>query len=325
VRRRGPAPPVRLSPVRAASPPLAEPIAAEPTRPGRGRRARRPFRDAPGAGFGLGVVVVLVAMALVGPGLVARSPTEQDHEAILALPGPRHLLGTDELGRDLLTRLVHGVRPSLAAGVISVGMAVVLGVPMGLVAGHFGGWLDEGLMRAADTLWSFPGLVLAIAVAAILGPGLANAMVAIGIVYAPVFARLVRAQTLAVRELEYVESARSLGASDARIVARYVWPNVSPPVLVQSSLMLGQAILFEAALSFLGLGVQPPAPAWGSMLRTAYQYIEVDPWYSLLPGGAIFLTVLAFNLLGDGIRQALDPRLRTLGRDGAGLGSGREP
>jgi peptide/nickel transport system permease protein len=265
---------------------------------------------APGAGFGLGVVVGVVALALVGPALIPGTPTRQDHDAVLAPPGRGHLLGTDELGRDLLTRLVHGVRPSLAAGAISVGLALVLGVPMGLLAGHSGGWLDEVLMRVADALWSFPGLVLAIAVAAILGPGLANAMVAIGIVYAPVFARLVRGQTVAVRELEYVQAARAVGASAPRIMARYVWPNVSPPVLVQSSLMLGQAILFEAALSFLGLGVQPPAPAWGSMLRTAYQYIEVDPWYALFPGAAIFVTVLAFNLLGDGLREALDPRLR---------------
>jgi peptide/nickel transport system permease protein len=266
----------------------------------------------PGAGFGLAVVLAVVGLALVGPALVSGSPTRQDYEAVLAPPGGGHLLGTDELGRDLLVRLVHGVRPSLAAGAISVGLALVLGVPMGLLAGHFGGWPDEALMRVADALWSFPGLVLAIAVAAILGPGLANAMVAIGIVYAPVFARLVRGQTLTVREQEYVEAARSVGASDSRIMARYVWPNVSPPVLVQSTLMLGQAILFEAALSFLGLGVQPPAPAWGSMLRTAYQYIAVDPWYALFPGAAIFLTVLGFNLLGDGLREALDPRLRGL-------------
>jgi peptide/nickel transport system permease protein len=284
-------------------------VAPDPARAVRG--GRRPLRllRAPGTGFGLAVIALLLLMALVGPALAPYSPTRQDHDAILAGPGSGHLLGTDELGRDLLTRLVHGVRPSLAAGLISVGLALVLGVPIGLLAGHFGGWLDELLMRAADALWSFPGLVLAIAVAAILGPGLANAMVAVGIVYAPVFARLVRAQTLAVRELEYVEAARSVGASDPRIMARYIWPNVSPPVLVQSSVMLGQAILFEAALSFLGLGLQPPAPAWGSMLRTAYQYIEVDPWYSIFPGAAIFVAVLAFNLLGDGLRQALDPRL----------------
>jgi peptide/nickel transport system permease protein len=274
----------------------------------RGGRRSRWIAGAPGTRFGLAVIVLLLLMALVGPALTPYRPTDQDHDAILAAPGPGHLLGTDELGRDLLTRLVHGVRPSVAAGVVSVGLALLLGVPMGLLAGHFGGWLDEVLMRAADALWSFPGLVLAIAVAAILGPGLANAMVAIGIVYAPVFARLVRSQTVAVREFEYVEAARSVGASDPRIMARYIWPNVSPPVLVQSSVMLGQAILFEAALSFLGLGVQPPAPAWGSMLRTAYQYIEIDPWYSLFPGAAIFLAVLAFNLLGDGLRYALDPR-----------------
>ena len=263
-----------------------------------------------GAGFGMVVVMIVIAAALVGPVITPRSPTQQDYGAILKPPGSSHLFGTDELGRDILARLTYGVRASLEAGVISVGLALVLGVPMGLLAGHFGGWLDEVLMRVADTLWSFPGLVLAIAIESILGPGLANAMVAIGIVYAPVFARLVRSQTLSVREYEYVEAARSIGANDARIMVSYIWPNVSTPVLVQASLMLGQAILFEAALSFLGLGVPPPTPAWGSMLRTAYQYIQLDPWYSLFPGAAIFMTVLGFNLFGDGLRQALDPRLQ---------------
>jgi peptide/nickel transport system permease protein len=268
-----------------------------------------------GAGFGLAFVLVLIVVAVIGPVISPRSPTQQDYGAILKPPSPAHLFGTDELGRDILTRLTYGVRASLEAGVISVGLALAIGIPMGLLAGHFGGWLDEVLMRAADTLWSFPGLVLAIAIEAILGPGLANAMVAIGIVYAPVFARLVRSQTLSVREQEYVEAARSVGASDARIMLGYIWPNVSSPVLVQSAVMLGQAILFEAALSFLGLGVQPPTPAWGSMLRAAYQYMQLDPWYSLFPGAAIFVTVLSFNLFGDGLRQALDPRLhRSPGR-----------
>ncbi len=261
-----------------------------------------------GAGFGLVVVLVLIAVAAVGPAISPRSPTQQDYGAILKPPSQSHLFGTDELGRDILARLTFGVRASLEAGVISVGLALSIGIPMGLLAGHFGGWLDEVLMRFADTLWSFPGLVLAIAIEAILGPGLANAMVAIGIVYAPVFARLVRSQTLSIREQEYVEAARSVGASDARIMLGYIWPNVSAPVLVQSAVMLGQAILFEAALSFLGLGVQPPTPAWGSMLRAAYQYMQLDPWYSLFPGAAIFVTVLSFNLFGDGLRQALDPR-----------------
>jgi ABC-type dipeptide/oligopeptide/nickel transport system permease subunit len=270
----------------------------------------RRFTRTRGAVPGLGVILVAVILAALGPLVTPHSPLHQDYTAILKPPTPSHPFGTDELGRDILSRLIYGTRFSLEAGVVSVSIALVLGVPIGLLAGHFGKWLDEIVMRLADALWSFPGLVLAIAIESILGPTLANAMVAIGIVYAPVFARLVRSQTLSVREHEYVEAARSAGANDVRIMARHIWPNVSAPVVVQCFLMLGQAILFEAALSFLGLGVQPPTPAWGSMLRAAYQYVQLDPWYSIFPGATIFLAVLGFNLLGDGIRYALDPRLR---------------
>ena len=271
------------------------------------------FLRVPGARLGLTVTALVFLIAIFGGFVAPYSPTHQQYDAILAPPGAAHVLGTDQLGRDTLSRLIYGARPSLAAGAVSVGIALAFGVPMGLLAGYTGGWLDEALMRVADTLWSFPGLVLAIAVEAILGPGLINAMLAIGIVYAPVFARLVRSQTLSVRELEYVEAARSVGAGEGRIMRAHIWPNVSTPVVVQSSLMVGQAILFEAALSFLGLGVQPPTPAWGSMLRTAYQYLQVDPWLSVFPGLAIFVTVLGFNFLGDALRQTLDPRLRRLG------------
>ncbi|HEX9016021.1 MAG TPA: ABC transporter permease [Chloroflexota bacterium] len=266
-----------------------------------------------GAGLGLGAVLLVLVVAILAGQLSPYNPVSQDSDAILSGPSATHLLGADELGRDVLSRLIYGARPSLESGAISVSLALLLGIPMGLLAGYFGKWVDQVLMRLADALWSFPGLVLALAVESILGRGLVNAMVAIGVVYAPVFARLVQGQTLSAREEEYVSAARCIGAGSFRIMARHIWPNLVAPVTVQASLMLGQAIMFEAALSFLGLGVQPPDPAWGSMLRTAYQYMQLDPWYSLFPGTAIFITVLGFNLLGDGIRQALDPRMRNRG------------
>ncbi len=277
------------------------------------RGLARRFMRARGAGFGLVIVLVVILIALSAGFIAPYDPISQDYSAILSTPSSAHLLGTDELGRDVLSRLIYGARPSLGAGAISVSLALLLGIPMGLLAGFFRGWVDQLFMRLADALWAFPGLVLALAVESILGQGLVNAMVAIGVVYAPVFARLVQAQTLSVREEEYVSAARSLGAGNLRIMVKHIWPNLVAPVTVQASMMLGQAIIFEAALSFLGLGVQPPDPAWGSMLRTAYQYIQVAPWYSIFPGTAIFFTVLGFNLVGDGIRQALDPRLRRMG------------
>jgi len=218
-------------------------------------------------------------------------------------------LGTDKVGRDVLSRIIYGTRTSMQAGVVSVGFALIAGVFIGLLAGYYGGRMDDVLMLLVDALWSFPTLVLALAIAASLGPGLTNAMVAIGIVFTPVFARLVRGQTLSVRERDFVVAARATGAMPARIMLLHIWPNVTAPIIVQASLLVASAIVVEAALSFLGLGVEPPAASWGSMLKGGYQYMQQALWLSVAPGVAIFVTVLAFNLLGDGLRRALDPRL----------------
>ncbi|HEY8476240.1 MAG TPA: ABC transporter permease [Chloroflexota bacterium] len=266
-----------------------------------------------GAGFGLAVTALVVFLALTADVVSPYSPTDQDYLAILSPPSLAHPMGTDHLGRDNLSRIIHGSRVSIQAGLVSVGFAAVVGTVMGVLAGYFRGWIEDILMRISDALWSFPSLVLALAIAAALGPGLVNAMIAIGIVFTPVFARLVRGSTLSIREREFVLAARVLGASDARIMLRHVLPNVMAPVIVQGSLMVALAIIVEATLSFLGLGVQPPEPSWGSMLRSAYQYMQVAPWLSFFPGAAIFVTVLGLNLLGDGFRRALDPRLRERG------------
>jgi len=217
------------------------------------------------------------------------------------------------LGRDVLSRLIAGARVAVLAGVVSVGFAMIMGVTIGLLSGYFGGWVDDLLMRLVDTLWSFPTLVLALAIAASLGPGLSNAMIAIGVVFTPAFARLVRGQALSIRERDFIMAERVLGAGHVRIMLRHIWPNVVGPIIVQSSLMVAQAIIVEATLSFLGLGVEPPNASWGSMLRSAYQYIERAPYLSLFPGLAIFITVLSLNMLGDGLRVALDPRMRNRG------------
>jgi peptide/nickel transport system permease protein len=266
-----------------------------------------------GAGFGLVVTLLMVLAALLADLISPYSPAAQDYTAILSPPTAAHLLGTDNLGRDVLTRIVYGSRVSIQAGVVSVGFAAILGTLVGLLAGYWRGWLDDLLMRLCDALWSFPGLVLALAIAAALGPGLVNAMIAIGIVFTPVFARLVRGSALSVREREFVLAARVVGAGHGRIMSRHVLPNVLAPVIVQGSLMTALAIVLEATLSFLGLGVQPPEPSWGSMLKAASQYMQVAPWLSFFPGFAIFVTVLGLNLLGDGLRRALDPRLRQVG------------
>lgn len=266
-----------------------------------------------GAGFGLVVTAVVVFMALTADFISPYNPIAQDYALVLQTPSSAHLLGTDELGRDVLSRIIYGSRVSIQAGLVSVGFSVVMGVMMGLLAGYFGRWVDSLLMGLADAMWSFPNLVLALAIGAILGPGLTNAMIAIGIVYTPLFARLVRGQALSVREMEYIQAARVMGAGPVRLMLKHIWPNVASAVVVQASLMVGVAIIVEAALSFLGLGVQPPQPSWGSMLKSAYQYMTRAPWLSLFPGAAIFITVLGVNLLGDGLRRALDPRLKEFG------------
>lgn len=266
-----------------------------------------------GASFGLVVLLLVVMAAILAPWVAPYEPTEVDAGAILQPPSWAHPLGTDELGRDILSRILWGSRVSLQVGIVSVGLALALGIPSGLLAGFSGGWADDLLMRAVDALWSFPTIILALAIGTAFGPGLATSSVAVGIVFTPVITRLVRAQTLSVREYDYVLAAHALGARSARLIWVHIWPNVSGPVIVQASVLIAAAIIVEAALSFLGVGVQPPTPAWGSMLRAGYQYMLTTPWPSVFPGAAIFITVLGFNLLGDGLQRALDPRLHHAG------------
>lgn len=293
----------------------AEPAAAPPVVRRRGDLAvfvGRVLRTR-GAGFGLVITVLVLALAVLADVVAPYSPADQDYDAILSAPSLAHPMGTDNLGRDNLSRIIFGTRVSIQAGVVAVSIAVLIGTVLGIMAGYWRGWIDDLLMRLCDALWSFPGIVLALFIAAALGPGLVNAMIAIGIVFIPVIARLVRGSALSVREREFVLAAKVLGAPDPRIMFRHVLPNVLAPVIVQASLLVAYAIIVEATLSFLGLGVQPPEPSWGSMLKAAAQYMQVAPWLSFFPGAAIFMTVMGLNLLGDGLRRALDPRLRGRG------------
>jgi len=261
------------------------------------------------AGFGLVVLGLVIFLALFAGVVAPYNPDQQTLADVLQAPSGAHFFGTDDLGRDILSRVIYGSRVSLEVGLISVSVALVGGCFIGLVAGYWGGMVDEVLMRGMDALAAFPALVLALAITSALGMGIGNAMIAIGIVYIPAFARLVRGQALSVRERDYVTAARSLGAGHFRIMLRHIWPNVTAPIIVQASLAVGFAIITEAALSFLGVGVRPPTASWGSMLNEGYQYLENAPWMSVAPGAAIFVTVLGLNLLGDGLRTVLDPRL----------------
>ncbi|MGH2359771.1 MAG: ABC transporter permease [bacterium] len=256
------------------------------------------------------IVIACVLTSLVASAIAPYPPDEMHSRARLAAPRAEFPLGTDELGRDILSRIIFGSRISLQVGVISVSVALVLGSALGLVAGFFGGATDDALMRVMDVLFAFPAILLAIGIMAMLGPSITNAMIAIGIVYAPSFARLSRASVLSLKEMEFVEAARALGLSDLRIIARHIAPNLLAPVIVQTTFNLSTAILTEASLSFLGLGTPPPAPSWGSMLSTSRRYVELSPWPAIFPGLAIMIVVLGFNLLGDGLRDVLDPRLR---------------
>ncbi len=263
------------------------------------------------AGVGLVIVIGFILSALLAPVISPYDPTAQQMTNALQPPSLQHVLGTDELGRDMLSRILYGGQASLEAGFFSVGLALAVGVTLGLIAGYWSNsWIETIIMRVMDALLAFPALVLALAFVAALGPGLNNAILAIGIVGIPTYARLTRGQVLAAREREYVESARAAGASDVRIILRHLLPNISSPLIVQTSLGFATAILAEAALSFLGLGVQPPTPSWGEMLNGARGYLEIDPWLIIGPGAAIFLAVLGFNFIGDGIRDILDPRTR---------------
>ena len=259
---------------------------------------------------GLVVLAVLVVVGVLG-GAVAPYDNSPDVDHMLEGPSGSHWFGTDELGRDVLSRVVLAARVSLLVAVVSVGLALVIGVAIGLVAGYYRGWVDNVLMRCMDVLFAFPVLLLAVAIVAVLGRGLVTAMVAIGVVYAPIFARVTRASVLSVREQVYVRAAISIGASDGRIMRRHVLPNIAAPLIVQTSLSLAFAILSEAALSFLGLGIQPPQPSWGRMLYDGRGFVEDAWWLGFFPGAAIFLTVLAFNLVGDALRDVLDPRQLT--------------
>jgi len=262
--------------------------------------------------IGLWVVLLIIGLAIFAPWIAPHNPIKTNFENLLKPPASTHIMGTDDLGRDILSRIIYGTRTSLLAGVISVGIAVAIGLPLGLLAGFYRGRLDDVLMRLTDAMLSFPFLVLALAMAAVLGAGLDRAMIAIGIVFTPGFVRLSRGQVLSEREQNYVEAARASGAGDGRIIWRHILPNIMSPVLVQASLSTAAAITAEAALSFLGLGTQPPTPSWGSMLNIAQAYLGSAPWMALWPGLAIFITVLSINLTGDGLREALDPRLRSV-------------
>ncbi|HWD35170.1 MAG TPA: ABC transporter permease [Casimicrobiaceae bacterium] len=262
----------------------------------------------PAAAFGLVVIALFVAMAIAAPLVAPYDPIGTSFSTVRKAPSAAHWFGTDEIGRDVLSRVIFGARASLAAGVVSVLISLAIGVPVGLLAGYAGGRTDMLISRITDALLACPFLILAIALAAFLGPSLTNAMIAIGISATPVFIRLTRGTTLAAKAEDYVLAARAIGNAPWRIAFRHVLPNIVPPLLVQATLAIAAAVIAEASLSFLGLGQQPPEPSWGSMLNTAKNYIDNAPWMAVWPGLSIFLLVLSFNLVGDGLRDALDPR-----------------
>jgi peptide/nickel transport system permease protein len=258
----------------------------------------------------VGVVLVggFVVLALAAPLVAPFDPVSQPARRLLP-PGGRYLLGTDEFGRDVLSRIVHGARVSLEVGCVSVSLALALGGSLGLLSGYYVGLVDRLTGRLVDVMFAFPSVILIIAISGVVGPSLGTAMLAIGLVYSPIFARIVRGPTLVVTQAQFVEGARALGAGQPRLLGRHVLPNIAAPVIVQATLSFSTAILSEATLSFLGLGTQPPHPSWGTMLSAGRRYMELAPWVAVYPGLAIALTVLGLNLLGDALRDALDPRL----------------
>jgi len=275
-----------------------------------GQRMLRRLARRRGAMVGLAVVLLFVAVATFAPWLSPYDPLQTSWSAVRKAPSAAHWFGTDEIGRDVLSRVIWGARASLLAGLVSVCISLSLGVPIGLAAGYIGRGVDAFISRITDAMLACPFLILAIALAAFLGPSLTNAMIAIGISATPIFIRLTRAQVLAAKVEDYVEAARAVGNPHLRIALRHILPNVVAPLIVQATLAIAAAVIAEASLSFLGLGQQAPAPSWGSMLNTAKNYIDNAPWMAFWPGVSIFLLVLSFNLLGDGLRDALDPRHR---------------
>src|SRR6201988_126344 len=274
------------------------------------RRALRRLVKRKGAVVGLVAIATFILLALFASFVAPYDPIATSWSAVRKPPSLQHWLGTDDLGRDILARVIYGARASLLAGAISVGIALTIGVPLGLLAGYRGGFVDALISRITDAMLACPFLILAIALAAFLGPSLGNAMIAIGVSATPVFIRLTRAQVMGVKVQDYVEAARSIGNPPWRIALVHILPNILPALLVQATLSIAAAIIAEAALSFLGLGQQPPAPSWGSMLNAAQRFLTNAPWMAIWPGLAIFLVVLSLNLVGDGLRDALDPRER---------------
>lgn len=266
----------------------------------------------PAACFGFTVIFIVIICAIFSPWVAPHDPLAQDPDQSLAGPSWSHPLGTDKLGRDTLSRIIYGARIALVVSIGAVGLGIVIGVPIGLVSAYARGWVDEIVMRIMDALVSFPSLIIAVALVAVLGSTLTNVIIAIGVANIPWMARVVRSQALSVREREYVTAVRALGAGAPRIIFRHIWPNCAAPVIVQGTLGMAYAILAEAALGFLGIGVQPPTPTWGNMLQHAFTLLDLAPRLSIAPGVAIFLMVLAFNFVGDALRDVLDPRLRGL-------------
>jgi peptide/nickel transport system permease protein len=283
-------------------------VPARPAEPSELARAFRRLMRRKSAVVGGLVVIFFILVAVLAPLISPFDPAATDWGQVRKAPSWKHWMGTDEIGRDVLARMIWGAQASLLAGVISVAIAVGLGVPIGLLSGYCGGWIDALLQRITDAMLAIPFLILAIALAAFLGPSLTNAMIAIGVSTMPIFIRLTRGQVLSVKVEDYVEAARAVGNSHPRIAVRHIFPNVVAPVLVQATLSIATAIIAEASLSFLGLGQQPPAPSWGSMLNVAKNFLSQAPWMASFPGLAICMVVLGFNLLGDGLRDALDPK-----------------
>jgi len=287
-----------------------EVIAKSQTPESPSRRAVRRLLHRKGAILGLAIICLFIALALLASLVTPYDPIAGSWSTVRKAPSLAHWFGTDELGRDVLTRVIYGSRASLLAGVVSVGIALGIGVPLGLLAGYVGGLTDALIGRVTDAMLACPFLILAIALAAFLGPSLQNAMIAIGISATPIFVRLTRAQVINVKVEDYIEAARAIGCPSWRIALVHILPNIMPALLVQSTLSVASAIIAEASLSFLGLGQQPPDPSWGSMLNGAQRFLTTAPWMAIWPGLAIFLVVLSFNLLGDGLRDALNPRER---------------
>jgi peptide/nickel transport system permease protein len=289
---------------------VSEAVALDLAEESPGARAWRRLIKRKGAVLGLGIIVLFVTLALLAPLLAPYDPVQQSWSTIRKPPSLQHWFGTDESGRDLFSRVIFGARASLLAGVVSISIALGLGVPVGLLAGYAGKWTDALISRITDAMLACPFLILAIALAAFLGPSLENAMIAIGVTATPIFVRLTRGQVLAVKVEDYVEAARAVGNPPARIAIKHILPNILPALIVHATISVATAIIAEASLSFLGLGQQPPAPSWGSMLNTAQRFLTNAPWMAIWPGLAIFLIVLSFNMVGDGLRDALDPKER---------------